>query len=377
MAFDFSTLITDRSQGDLDALRDLLNTPISDWTAEQLAEFNQAVSKGAYNYTDLNRVTEAMDYINNQLVGYGYQTGYQRVEVPHNGGSMLPDGYTQVEYIQSSGTQYIDTGFNPNQDSELSVTMQLTTAPTNDWPFGVRKSAGVDVFGAMFSSATSVVSWFGTASVTQTITDVTQKFSLTKNGTTTTLSYSDGTEYTITNQAATFQSDYSLFLLNINLAGSPASARVSAKLWGAELYSDQELVRHFVPCTDTSGEVGLYDIVGEKFYGNSGTGLFIAGPEVPNTPDPSLDPYMWYESDDPTKTQMEAYLANVEALRSTLDVLESTPQTPESMDALTWAKANDIEQILIDIQFVIDRVVKSFSRSNAYTFWSGNRPLPS
>ena len=40
MAFDFSTLITDRSQGDLDALRDLLNTPISDWTAEQLAAFN-------------------------------------------------------------------------------------------------------------------------------------------------------------------------------------------------------------------------------------------------------------------------------------------------------------------------------------------------
>lgn len=70
--FDFSTLVTDRSASDLELLRDLLSTPMSDWTAEQLAKFNLAKSKGAYNYTDLNRVTAAMDYINNQLVGYGY-----------------------------------------------------------------------------------------------------------------------------------------------------------------------------------------------------------------------------------------------------------------------------------------------------------------
>ena len=36
MAFDFSTLVTDRSPEDLQALRDLLATPMADWTAEQL-----------------------------------------------------------------------------------------------------------------------------------------------------------------------------------------------------------------------------------------------------------------------------------------------------------------------------------------------------
>ena len=34
--FDFSTLITDRSPADLEALRDLLATPMADWTAEPL-----------------------------------------------------------------------------------------------------------------------------------------------------------------------------------------------------------------------------------------------------------------------------------------------------------------------------------------------------
>lgn len=85
--FDFSTLITDRTQADLDALRALLSTPMADWTAEQLAEFNLAVSKGAYNYTDLNRVTACMDYLNEVLTGLGYVTGYAPVYILHLDGT--------------------------------------------------------------------------------------------------------------------------------------------------------------------------------------------------------------------------------------------------------------------------------------------------
>lgn len=81
MSFDFSTLVMDRSQADLDALRALLATPLADWTAEQLEEFAQAKSKGAYNYTDLNRVTACMGYLNEVLTGLGYVTGYAPVVV--------------------------------------------------------------------------------------------------------------------------------------------------------------------------------------------------------------------------------------------------------------------------------------------------------
>lgn len=35
MAFDFSALITDRSQGDLDALRNLLAGGADNWTSEE------------------------------------------------------------------------------------------------------------------------------------------------------------------------------------------------------------------------------------------------------------------------------------------------------------------------------------------------------
>ena len=69
------TLITNRTQADVDELKSILAVPLENWSAETLAEFNLARSKGSYNYTDLNRVTQAMDYINEQLVGYGYATG--------------------------------------------------------------------------------------------------------------------------------------------------------------------------------------------------------------------------------------------------------------------------------------------------------------
>ena len=56
-------LITDRSQADVDSLRALLARGAANWTAEELSEFNLARSKGAYNYTDFNRIGEAISYL--------------------------------------------------------------------------------------------------------------------------------------------------------------------------------------------------------------------------------------------------------------------------------------------------------------------------
>lgn len=112
--FDFSTLITDRSQSDVDGLLSLMAKGAENWTDEEKSEFNLARNKGAYNYTDLNRVISAMDDINDRLVRYGYNTGYRRIEIPRQKSGRLPNGYTELEYVQSDGAQYIDTEFAPN-----------------------------------------------------------------------------------------------------------------------------------------------------------------------------------------------------------------------------------------------------------------------
>lgn len=370
MSFDFTTLITDRTQADVDALADLLSVPMADWTTEQLAAFNQIKDKGSYNYTDLNRVTAAMDYINNQLVGYGYATGYQKIKIPRKGSGKLPEGYTELEYIQSSGTQYIDTGFNPNQNTRIICTTNLAKQNTAAWLFGARNGSGDSTFGFL-TYQNAYRSDYNT-NQDQTISDTyTGFFTVDKDKNVTKING----ETKITNAVGTFQTSYPMFLFANNNGGSVAGYS-SCAIQTCQIYDNGTLIRDYVPVKNSSGVVGLYDVVNGVFYTNAGTGEFGAGPEVEAEPGEELDPYTWYESDIPTESLMTAYLSNVEAIRSTLEVMSTTPETPESMEALTWVEANNIEQILVDVQTIINRVVNGMARSNSFTFWSGNRPFP-
>lgn len=61
----------------------------------------------------------------------------------------------------------------------------------------------------------------------------------------------------------------------------------------------------------------------------------------------------WATDDAPTISQMRKYMSDVEALRSAIAVLPTTPVVPQDMDGLTYAEANDIEQILTDIDRLI------------------------
>lgn len=99
MSFDFSTLVTDRSQADLDTLRALLAVPLEDWTAEQLAEFNQATSKGAYNYTDLNRVTACMDYLYQEFSELGYSMPMYLQDASIENEGCIPTDQEMKQYI--------------------------------------------------------------------------------------------------------------------------------------------------------------------------------------------------------------------------------------------------------------------------------------
>ena len=176
---------------------------------------------------------------------------------------------------------------------------------------------------------------------------------------------------------AAFTTAWNMLMFQSYNNGNLYSQTTHMRLYSCQIYDNGQLIRDYIPCIDPSGEVGLYDTVNGLFYGNDGTGVFTAGPEVTDTTKASgLDPYTWYESDIPTVSAMSAYLANVEAIRNTLEVLSTTPETPESMEALTWAEANDIERILQDVETVINRVVNAMARSNSFTFWSGNRPFP-
>lgn len=81
----------------------------------------------------------------------------------------------------------------------------------------------------------------------------------------------------------------------------------------------------------------------------------------------------WDETSIPTAEQLADYLENVRRVR---DVLSVQSSIPDSMINLGYEGANEIERALVQVENTIEQVVKSMSRSNAFTFWSGNRPFP-
>lgn len=68
----------------------------------------------------------------------------------------------------------------------------------------------------------------------------------------------------------------------------------------------------------------------------------------------------WSESDTPTAGQMETYRQNIATLRRQIAVMKSTPETPETIRQLDYIRANNIEQILVDLDLLISNITKSW-----------------
>lgn len=104
-------LVTNRTQSDVDHWKALHDKGWTNMTPDEKSEWNTLSMKGAYNYTDLNRVVAAMDFLEEKLVGYGYETGYQPIEVGAVGGEdERPTMYDWIETDiprQSQMAQYL------------------------------------------------------------------------------------------------------------------------------------------------------------------------------------------------------------------------------------------------------------------------------
>ena len=93
------TLITDRTQADVDALRALYSKPTAAWTAEERVEFLRGEHKGAYNASDMNRVLDAMDELEAELTQCGVMVA-QRPELDRFAAGSLPGEREFIRYLE-------------------------------------------------------------------------------------------------------------------------------------------------------------------------------------------------------------------------------------------------------------------------------------
>lgn len=185
----------------------------------------------------------------------------------------LPNGYTELEYIESTGTQYIDTGFKPNQNTRVTGVFKTTDTGIPYFWWGARTSSETVNF-CTLRVGSGVRSDYGESKVKVLSSPSTEKVLIDQNKNICTYATAS-----INNEISTFVSQYSLFLFAVNTGGN-AGYFGHHKMYSCQIYDNGVLVRDYVPCKNPAGVVGLYDLVNSKFYGNAGTGAFTAGPEV-------------------------------------------------------------------------------------------------
>lgn len=184
----------------------------------------------------------------------------------------LPQGYTQVEYIKSSGIQYIDTGFKPNQDTRIVTDTVFTMEGAPKRLYGARERSMSKAFCFTASSGGYYLVEYGTAQKSfSSSANSSTKFTIDHNKNTVTLNG----EHTVTCATETFTAPCNLFLFGMNENGSVTG--YAATIYACRIYDNGTLIRDYVPCINANGVAGLYDMANGLFYRNSGTGSFTVG----------------------------------------------------------------------------------------------------
>lgn len=175
---------------------------------------------------------------------------------------------TELEYIESTGTQYIDTGYVASENTKIvikgapSATGALYCAVSGAQRCGVYMFNGnIDMAfgGTGYRSATKSVSYPETVTL--------------QNGA---LISSSGTHSFETQNA--FRASAALPLFREGETNSPGG-----RIYFVQIYEGDELVLDLVPAVRVrDNAIGLYDRVGEKLYTNAGTGQFTIGVKAEN-----------------------------------------------------------------------------------------------
>ena len=200
---------------------------------------------------------------------------YDAIEAKGANLHLLPSGYTKVDYIESSGTQYIDTGV--NADSNLRVVLDMAylyAEDTNLTNVGVINSGDGYKRYHMLQQGGYFRCYANTSSVNIAEADTNRhifdfdvpnrKFII------------DNIENTFS--AGDFDTGLNYWLFGRNANVSNLIFYNYTMVYGTKMYYNNVLVRDFIPCyRNSDNEVGLYDLVNDVFYTNQGTGVFTYG----------------------------------------------------------------------------------------------------
>ena len=186
--------------------------------------------------------------------------------------------YAEVEYIESSGTQYVDTGFTPDNNTRMVVDFAATDVSIVNNLIGARSTTTRQAFTFSIGSSGQWRVGYNTSSPEIGVTADTDRHVADMDGNV--LSLDGNAIYTAA--VATFDGYASIYIGAIHASGT-AGYMGYARYYSCQIYDNGTLVRDFVPAVRFDGVAGLYDRLNDVFYTNSGTGTFVVGPDLDYT----------------------------------------------------------------------------------------------
>ena len=195
------------------------------------------------------------------------------------GNNGLPDGYLQAYFLESTGTQYVMTGFFPDDTSSIDLDVNPVHAPgdLSIWLFA-NADADRNEEGRAFKAASSgrkLYYEFGSLHSTSTEVHnppepafgIRRKLVL-QNG----LCYTGLAPYEFHKQ--TFKNRLVELSLFRNLRDTTVT---TLDIYSCRLTKNSKAERDFVPVLDASGTPCMYDLVSKQPFRNEGSGQFIVG----------------------------------------------------------------------------------------------------
>lgn len=214
---------------------------------------------------------------------------YKGDTIVYQEGNQLPPEFIELEYIESTGTQYIDTGYKLTNLSKSVIEIKLNDNVSNGsyGMFGARADSDINNFTERVFKDTNdlqIILDFNNSSYAQ--------YRLTENNLNNSDLYKtiiDKNERSIyknnvflaTNN--TICSDTFTSLLNAYLFACNGTNwnNAQVKLYSCKIFDNNTLIRNFIPAyRRVDGVVGLYDLVNGVFYTNAGTGTFLKGNDL-------------------------------------------------------------------------------------------------
>ena len=191
----------------------------------------------------------------------------------------LPSAYQEVEYIESTGTQYIKTNYIPQKFDSIKCLFSMSEFYTSKSTHWTLFSAGTDTHQLIVLLAKDDVDgayykYFarGDAPRFNFYPNINIKYEINidSNGIISCNNYTAQSRY----QGAV---DTPLYLMERANKSSP----FKGKIYNFIISNNEINVLHLIPCYRKSdGEIGMYDTVAKTFLTNQGTGTFLKGADV-------------------------------------------------------------------------------------------------